>query len=160
MARYLFIAVVLAINGISANEETMKSITSSFLKVLDQCKHELNLGDHVLSDLYHFWKEETGLAHRDTGCAIVCMSKKLELLDASGKLHHGNAQEFAVKNGAAEDVASKLVALVHGCEQQHEAIEDECLRALDVAKCFRASLHDLDWAPKMEVAVAEVLTEI
>lgn len=61
---------------------------------------QLGLTDNILADLFHFWKLEYNLLNRDTGCLIVCMSKKLELIDANGKLHHGHAQEFAMKHGA------------------------------------------------------------
>ncbi|CAH2089074.1 unnamed protein product [Euphydryas editha] len=153
------VLVALGVNEIASNE-TMKNITGSFLKVLDDCKHELNLGDNVLLDLYHFWKQDRDLAHRDTGCAIVCMSKKLNLLDTSGKLHHGNAQEFAVRHGAGDDMASKLVTTVHECEKTHIEEEDQCLRALEVSKCFKAAMHEINWAPKMDVIITEVLTEV
>lgn len=39
---------------------------------------------------------------RETGCALVCMSQKLDLLDTSGNLHHGNAKEFAKSHGAGK----------------------------------------------------------
>ncbi|XP_039759229.1 pheromone-binding protein-like [Pararge aegeria] len=152
--------IAIGANEISSSELIMKSITSSFLKVLDECKRELNFGDNVLSDLYHFWKVDHALLNRDTGCAIACMSKKLNLLDTSGKLHHGNAEEFAVSHGAANEMASKLVTTVHECEQQHTAVDDSCLRALEIAKCFRNAMHELNWVPKMDVMITEVLTEI
>ncbi|XP_034835169.1 pheromone-binding protein-like [Maniola hyperantus] len=159
---FLFVALLLiaiSVKEIYSNE-TMKSITTSFLKVLDECKHELNLGDNVLGDLYHFWKQDHALLHRDTGCAIVCMSKKLNLLDTSGKLHHGKAQEFALNHGAASEMASKLVAVVHECERKVDAEEDPCVRALEIAKCFKDAMHEINWAPKMDVIITEVLTEI
>ncbi|XP_023936564.2 pheromone-binding protein-like [Bicyclus anynana] len=155
----VFLFISISINEITTNE-TMKNITSGFLKVLDDCKHELNLSENVLADMYHFWKADHALLHRDTGCAIVCMSKKLNLLDTSGKLHHGNAQEFAVNHGAASDMASKLVSVVHECEQKHDAEEDPCLRALEIAKCFREVMHEMNWAPRMDIIISEVLTEI
>ncbi|XP_038210980.1 pheromone-binding protein 2-like [Zerene cesonia] len=160
MAKYLFLLTIVTVTGALASHETLKSITYSFLKVLEECKHELNLTDNILVDLYHFWKEDAALIKRDTGCAIACMSKKLDLVDPSGKLHHGNAQEFALKHGADEEVARKLVTMVHECEQKHEVNDDLCLRALEIAKCFKGGIHELNWAPKMEVMVGEVLTEV
>lgn len=55
-------------------------------------------------DLYNYWKEEYELLHRDVGCAIVCMSKKLNVLDAEGRLHHTNAEAFAKQHGASESI--------------------------------------------------------
>lgn len=58
------------------------------------------MNDHIIADLFHYWKLDYTLLNRDTGCAIICMSKKLDLLDANGRMHHGNAKEFALKHGA------------------------------------------------------------
>ncbi|CAK1550283.1 unnamed protein product [Leptosia nina] len=155
-----FVLAALCVTYAVASRETLKSIAYSFLKVLDECKHELNLHENILVDLYHFWKEEYDELKRDTGCAIMCMSQKLELVDRSGNLHHGNAQEFALKHGAEEEVAQKLVNMVHDCEKQHTVQDDSCLRALEVAKCFRSGIHVLKWTAPVEVMVGEVLTEV
>lgn len=48
---------------------------------------------------------------RKTGCAIICMSKKLDLIDGDGKLHHGNAQAYALKHGAGMELAKHLIKL-------------------------------------------------
>ncbi|XP_041984572.1 general odorant-binding protein 1-like [Aricia agestis] len=158
--KILALLVVVGLGQLDASSDTLKSITAGFFKVLDDCKHELNLGENVLMELYHFWKEDHALLSRDIGCAVVCMSKKLNLLDESGKLHHGNAQEFAVKHGADQTMAQKLITVVHECEGQHQGIDDECLRALEVAKCFRSGMRQLNWAPKLDVIVTEILTEL
>nr|URZ86308.1 pheromone binding protein 3 [Grapholita funebrana] len=159
-ALFSLLIIAVALKEIKSSSDAMKTITSGFLKVLEECKQELNLQGHVISDLYHYWKEDYSLLNRDTGCALICMSKKLDLIDASGKLHHGNTAEFAAKHGAASEVASKLVEILHACEKTHDAIEDECMRALEIAKCFRTDIHQLNWTPKMDVIVTEVLTEM
>nr|XP_053614543.1 general odorant-binding protein 1-like isoform X2 [Plodia interpunctella] len=103
MSRVLFFFFAMLLVGVSktdASQETLKHITSGFLRTLDQCKHELQLPDHIVSDLYHYWREDYSLLNRDTGCAILCMSKKLDMVDSEGKLHHGNTREFAEKHGA------------------------------------------------------------
>ncbi|KAJ8716935.1 hypothetical protein PYW08_005334 [Mythimna loreyi] len=159
----VFFALVLLTVGvreIAPSKDAMKYITSGFVKVLEECKHDLNMNDQILADLYHYWKLDYALLSRDTGCAIICMSKKLDLLDTNGRMHHGNAQEFAMKHGAGDDVASKIVSIIHECEKKFERDDDECLRVLDVAKCFRSGIHELDWQPNVEVIVSEVLTEI
>ncbi|CAH0724112.1 unnamed protein product, partial [Brenthis ino] len=161
MVKYFAIALILIV-GVNrvAPTETLRSITGSFLKVLEECRKELTIGDNVLADMYYFWKQDRALMHRDTGCAIVCMSQKLNLLDDSGKLHHGNAHEFALRHGAADDMAAKLVSTVHACEEQHLSEEDKCLRALEVAKCFKTAMHEINWAPKVDVVITEILTEV
>nr|QAT78216.1 pheromone-binding protein 3B [Plutella xylostella] len=152
--------ITLAVMDTQGSKETMKDITSGFFKVLNECKHELNLPDHLVGDFYHYWRQEYALLDRDLGCAILCMSRKLELIDASGKLHHGNTQEFAEKHGADNSMASKLVEVLHACEKQHEGVTDDCQRALEVAKCFRSSVHELGWAPTIDVIIEEVLTDM
>ncbi|XP_059047154.1 general odorant-binding protein 1-like [Achroia grisella] len=163
MARAVFIGLVLVIivvRDAAPSSEVMKYITAGFLKTLDDCKHELNLSDNIVSDLYHFWKQEYELLNRETGCIILCMSRKLNLIDTSGRLHHGSAQDFAMQHGAAEDVAVKLVNMLHECEKQSLAVEDECARTLEVAKCFRNDIRGLDWSPKADVLITEILTDL
>uniref|UniRef100_A0A097BVQ0 Pheromone-binding protein 3 n=1 Tax=Spodoptera litura TaxID=69820 RepID=A0A097BVQ0_SPOLT len=162
-SRNVFVALVVLTVGMRETEpskDPMKYIASGFVKVLEECKHELNMNDHLIADLFHYWKLEYTLLNRDTGCAIICMGKKLDLLDASGRMHHGNAQEFAKKHGAGDEVASQIVQIIHDCEKKHERDDDECLRVLEVAKCFRTGIHELNWQPNVEVIVSEVLTEI
>ncbi|CAD0202892.1 unnamed protein product [Chrysodeixis includens] len=160
--RWVFLVLVVAagVTEIKTSRDAMKYITSGFVKVLEECKRELNMSDHIMADLYHYWKLDYSLLNRDTGCAIICMSKKLNLMDDNGRMHHGNAQEFALKHGAGDDIASKIVTIIHECEKKHERDDDECLRVLEVAKCFRTGISELDWTPKVEVIMGEVLTEI
>lgn len=60
----------------------------------------MELPESVTKDFMNFWKDDYQLTDRSTGCAIMCLSSKLDLLDAEYNLHHGNAQEFAKKHGA------------------------------------------------------------
>ncbi|XP_075981072.1 general odorant-binding protein 1-like [Anticarsia gemmatalis] len=152
--------LVMCMRRTEPSKDVMRYINSGFVKVLEVCKNELNMSDSVLADLYHFWKLQYNLLNRDTGCIIICMSKKLDLIDSDGLLHHGNAHDFAVKHGADDTMAASLVKIIHECEKQHESIPDECDRVLEVAKCFRTGIHNLDWSPKVEYIVEEVLTEI
>nr|QJZ31460.1 pheromone binding protein 2 [Phauda flammans] len=152
--------MVVYLHETQSSSKTMKMLTTGFMKVLDTCKEELNISEGVLSDLYHYWKEDYDLMKRDTGCVIVCMSRKLDLLDDSGKIHHGNTADFAKKHGAAEETASQIVSLLHECEKTQDHVEDPCIKALEVAKCFRIGIHKLNWTPKMDVLVTEVLTDI
>ncbi|CAG5020059.1 unnamed protein product [Parnassius apollo] len=78
------------------------------------------------------------------GCAIVCVSEKLELLEVNGEVNQKNAHEFAINDGAEEEVATEFVAEASDCVTQHKGVDDECLRALPIAKCFRTKNKDLD----------------
>lgn len=60
---------------------------------------QLGLKDGMLTDMYHLWREEYDQVSPDAGCMFGCMSKKLDLLDASGKIHHGNTKEYVMQNG-------------------------------------------------------------
>ncbi|XP_049877437.1 general odorant-binding protein 1-like [Pectinophora gossypiella] len=158
----LVVALALVTLGveIECSTEVMKTITSGFMKALEECRHEQNFSDHVIRDLYFYWKEDYTLLNRETGCAIVCMSHKLNLLDTSGKLHHGKTKEFAMSHGAADDTAAKLVTSLHECENNNAEVEDTCMKALEVAKCFRTAIDQLNWTPKMDIIITEVLTDI
>nr|QEI46783.1 pheromone-binding protein 2 [Galleria mellonella]UFQ90314.1 pheromone binding protein 2 [Galleria mellonella]WCC59932.1 pheromone binding protein 3 [Galleria mellonella] len=163
MAGAVFVGLLLAaisVRDVEPSREVLRYITTGFLKTLDDCKHELNLSDHIITDLYHYWKQEYDMLDKDVGCVILCMSKKLNLVDTSGRLHHGSAKDFAVQHGAAESVADKLVEMLHECEKQSLTIEDSCVRTLEVAKCFRTNIRDLDWSPKVDVIVSEILTVV
>lgn len=50
----------------------------------------------------NFWREEYELVNRELGCAIGCIASKLNLLSDDLKMHHGNAQQFAMNHGAGE----------------------------------------------------------
>lgn len=63
---------------------------------------QLDLPDAVMKEFMDFWKEGYELTNRLTGCAIMCMSAKLDLLDEGLALHHGNAKDFAMKHGAGK----------------------------------------------------------
>lgn len=63
---------------------------------------QLQLPEHIVLDFYHYWKRDYALLNRDMGCAIICMSQKLELLDEIGDLHHERAHDFATKHGAGK----------------------------------------------------------
>nr|AZK90260.1 pheromone-binding protein [Dioryctria abietella] len=155
----LVLAVVAAcLAGVdSSSADIMKDLTANFGKALSECKKELDLPDSINADFYNFWKEDYELSNRFTGCAIMCLSTKLELVDSEGKLHHGNAHDFAKKHGADDDMAKQLVDLIHGCEKSVPPNEDACLNVLEIAKCFKKEIHKLNWAPDMDLIVGEVL---
>uniref|UniRef100_A0A2A4JYV2 Pheromone binding protein 2 n=1 Tax=Heliothis virescens TaxID=7102 RepID=A0A2A4JYV2_HELVI len=153
----LMVHVVLGMN----EESVLRSLSSSIGDMVLECREEMDLPDSVTTDFYNFWKEGYEFTNRHTGCAILCLSSKLELLDQEMKLHHGKAQEFAKKHGADDAMAKQLVDMIHGCSQSTpDATDDPCMKALNVAKCFKAKIHELNWAPSMELVVGEVLAEV
>nr|BBB15987.1 pheromone binding protein-A [Ostrinia latipennis] len=156
----LVVVVATAILGAECSQDVMKQMTINFGKALDTCRKELDLPDTINADFYNFWKEGYELSNRLTGCAIMCLSSKLDLVDPEGKLHHGNTHEFAKKHGADDSMAKQLVDLIHKCESSVTDDPDACMKVLNIAKCFKAEIHKLNWAPSMDLIVAEVLAEV
>ncbi|OWR47910.1 pheromone binding protein 2 [Danaus plexippus plexippus] len=158
--RLLFAAGVLSLaQGTLASQEIMKKLTTGFVKAMEECKAELNLGDHIIQDFMNYWREEYELLNRDTGCAIMCMASKHDLITEDMKIHHENAHEFAKSHGADDDLAKQLVQMIHDCEKQFTDITDDCSKTLEISKCFRTKIHELKWAPSMETILEELMTE-
>ncbi|CAG9564369.1 unnamed protein product [Danaus chrysippus] len=158
--RLLFAAGVLSLApGASASQEIMKKLTTGFAKAMEECKAELNLGDHIIQDFMNYWREEYELLNRDTGCAIMCMASKHDLVTEDMKIHHENAHEFAKSHGADDDLAKQLVQMIHDCEKQFTDITDDCSKTLEISKCFRTKIHELKWAPSMETILEELMIE-
>ncbi|CAK1584135.1 unnamed protein product [Parnassius mnemosyne] len=155
-----FMCLTIQLEEVMSSQEIMKTLTTGFMKALGACRKELNLGDHIMQDFMNFWREEYDLVNRELGCAISCIALKLNLLEDDFKMHHGNAQEFAMKHGADEALAKQLVTMIHECEKANEGGDDDCQRMLEIAKCFRTKIHELKWAPSMEVILEEIMTEV
>ncbi|XP_063374913.1 general odorant-binding protein 1-like [Cydia amplana] len=149
----------LCVNRATPSAEIMKKLTTGFATALDKCKTELNVQENIMQDFYNFWREDFELLNRDTGCVILCMALKFDLIDEDAKLHHKNAHEFAKTHGADDDLAKQLVTMIHECEKANTEADD-CIRALEIAKCFRTKIHGLKWAPSMETVLEEVMTEV
>nr|ALC76551.1 pheromone binding protein 3 [Conogethes punctiferalis] len=145
---------------VEMSSDGMKQLTTGFLKVLGACKTELGLSDGILSDMYHLWKEEYEQVSRDSGCMFSCMSKKLDILDGDGKIHHDHTKEYVLSNGGGEDLARQLINVAHDCEKQQESLEDECDRMLEIAKCLRRNIKDIQWTPKVEVIITEIVADM
>lgn len=60
---------------------------------------QLNLGDSIMQDFMNYWREEYQLLNRDTGCAIMCMAQKHDLLTEDG-IHHEKVHGFTKSHGA------------------------------------------------------------
>uniref|UniRef100_A0AAU6ND19 PBP2 n=1 Tax=Mythimna loreyi TaxID=667449 RepID=A0AAU6ND19_9NEOP len=160
-ARLALVVIASLLITVDSSQEIMKNLTIKFAKPLEDCKKEIDLPESVITDFKNFWKEGYEFTSRQTGCAILCLSSKLELLDQELKLHHGKAQEFAMKHGADEAMAKQLVDMIHSCVlSTPDDANDECSKALKVVSCFKKKIHDLNWAPDADLLVGEVLAEI
>ncbi|XP_045778006.1 general odorant-binding protein 1-like [Maniola jurtina] len=160
--RFLALAILVICQAprVRASKEVMKKLATGFSKALDDCKKELGLGEHIMQDFYNYWKEDYELLNRDTGCAIMCMATKFDLISEDMSLHHKNAHEFAKTHGADDDLAQQLVTMLHECEKSYSDISDGCMKTLEISKCFRTKIHNLKWAPSMEEILEELMTEV
>nr|AXF48748.1 odorant-binding protein PBP1 [Lobesia botrana] len=159
--KLLLVAMVCgAVRLADSSKEVVKDMSVNFKKALDVCIAEMNLPDTIFIDFINFWKEDYVITNRDTGCAIMCLSTKLEIVDPDLKLHHGNANDFVTQNGADEALAKELVNIIHVCETNLPQFDDGCLKVLEWAKCFKAEIHKKGMAPSMEVAAGEMLAEV
>ncbi|CAG9795997.1 unnamed protein product [Diatraea saccharalis] len=156
-----FIFVVLMVTNIDCSKDLIEKMSISFLKNVQDCKKELSAPDEVIKSLMKFWEEDADLSHRELGCLILCVASKHELVELDTyKLHHKNAFEYAKKHGADDDTAKKLITLIQGCESQNEGNSDHCHRIREIAKCYHGHMHDLKWAPSMEVIIAELMADM
>nr|AEO91540.1 pheromone binding protein 2 [Leguminivora glycinivorella] len=155
----VFFVLLFCVNKVRPSAEIMKKLTTGFAMALDKCKTELGIQDNITQDFFNFWREDYELLNRDTGCMIMCMALKFDLIDEDSKLDHKNAHEFAKTHGADDDLAKQLVTMIHECEKQNTEADD-CIRTLNIAKCFRTKIHGLKWAPSMETVLEEVMTEV
>lgn len=57
-----------------------------------------------------------------------------------------------------DSTAKQLVTIIHDCEKASDAVEEACSRTLEVSKCFRTKIHELQWAPSFEVMMQELMT--
>ncbi|CAH0401088.1 unnamed protein product [Chilo suppressalis] len=165
--------------------EYFKSMSRSLLEVLKTCSTELEIKDGIMYEIYQLWKENYDGLSRETGCVLHCMSQKLDLFNVQGKFEHGNTKEFIMKHGAVlieqsgrrrdassmtiyfriclnildSSTATQLEEMVHICQHKVGEMADECLRVLEMAKCIRGNLTQINWNPNMEVAVEEIVAE-
>ncbi|MFX0618097.1 pheromone/general odorant binding protein [Escherichia coli] len=145
---------------VGASQSAMAQISKGFMSVMKICVSELGFGDHIYKDFQNFWSEEYQLVNRDMGCVVMCMVSKLDLIGDDNKMHHGNAQEFAKKHGADDVMAKQVVTVLHECENTHASEDDPCIAALEISKCFRTKIHDLKWAPTIDILLEEVMTDV
>nr|ADT78502.1 pheromone binding protein 3 [Ostrinia furnacalis] len=144
---------------VHSSQTVMGEMTKNFIKAYEVCAKELNLSEATGLQLINFWKEGHELTTRETGCAILCMSTELNLLDVQGSVHRGNTVEFAKHHGSDDAMAHQVVDILHACEKATPN-EDKCMLALSIAMCFKAEIHKLDWAPNNELMFEELVLDM
>nr|QEE82697.1 pheromone-binding protein 2 [Conogethes pinicolalis] len=153
-------AVVMMSVQVDSSQTMLKDMTKNFLKAYGECQQELHLTDDTARDLMFFWREDYEVTSREAGCTILCLSKKLEIIDPEGKLHKGKTADFIKQHGSDEQTAQKVIDILHACEASAVPNEDHCILALGVATCFKKEIHKLNWAPDTEVLLEELMAEM
>nr|BBB15962.1 pheromone binding protein-A [Ostrinia furnacalis] len=145
---------------VHSSQAVMKDMTKNFIKAYEVCAKEYNLPEAAGAEVMNFWKEGYVLTSREAGCAILCLSSKLNLLDPEGTLHRGNTVELGKQHGSDDAMAHQLVDIVHACEKSVPPNEDNCLMALGISMCFKTEIHKLNWAPDHELLLEEMMAEM
>nr|QIJ45731.1 phenomenon binding protein [Glyphodes pyloalis] len=154
------VAVVMMSVSVDSSQTLVKDMTKNFLKAYEACQKELSLQESTAKELMYFWKEDYEGTNREAGCAILCLSKKMDIIDPEGKLHKGKTNDFLKQHGSDDETAAKVMDILHNCEANVAHTDDECLGAMDVAMCFKKEMHSLNWAPDPEVMLQELMSEM
>ncbi|GBP25920.1 General odorant-binding protein 2 [Eumeta japonica] len=137
--------------------EVMSHVSVHFGKALQECREESGLTEEMMEEFHHFWREDFEVVHRELGCAIICMSTKLSLLDDNTRMHHDNMDEYVKSFPAGEVLSKRMVEMIHTCEKKYDDIADDCERVVKIAACFKADCQAAGIAPEM--AMLEVVME-
>nr|ALT31680.1 pheromone-binding protein 5 [Cnaphalocrocis medinalis] len=160
LAAILVLILAANVDRVKSSQEVMKKMSTTFFKLLDECKKELSVSDDLIQGLVRFWREDADLGARELGCVIMCIASKQDLVILEDyKMHHENAYNFARDHGADDETAKAIVKIVHDCEKNFDSNPDHCSRVMEVAKCFRDEIHKLKWAPSVEVLIGELMSE-
>nr|QRF70946.1 general odorant-binding protein [Semiothisa cinerearia] len=151
----LMVAVVCQMAAGTA--EVMSHVAAHFGKALNECREESGLSPNILEEFHHFWSEDFEVVHRELGCALICMSNKLTLLQDDVRMHHLNMHDYVKSFPKGDVLSAKLVELIHNCEKQYNEIPDDCDRVVKVAACFKDDAKKAGIAP--EVAMIEAVLE-
>ncbi|KAJ0174382.1 hypothetical protein K1T71_010528 [Dendrolimus kikuchii] len=159
--RMFVVFVFLNLYNVQSSQDIIKSMASSFGKLVTECQTELQLGNEIIQEFVSYWREDYQLVNRDMGCMILCMASRMDLIEFGDMtLHHGNAHEFAKSHGADDATAAQIVTIIHDCEKASMDEGDLCTRVMKVAKCFKVKMHDLKWAPSIEIILEEVMISV
>nr|CAJ2313457.1 General odorant-binding protein 2 [Metisa plana] len=163
MARWQAMVLVLvavvagAVRPSEGTAEVMSHVTAHFGKALQECREESGLTEDVMEEFHHFWRKDFEVVHRELGCAIICMSTKLSLLNEDTRMHHENMDDYVKSFPEGEVLSRRMVEMIHACEKKYDDMTDDCERVVKTAACFKADCQAAGIAP--EVAMIEVVME-
>nr|AYP30821.1 OBP22 [Corythucha ciliata] len=132
----------------------MSHVTAHFGKTLEECREESGLSSDIMEEFHHFWNEEFEVVHRELGCAIICMSNKFSLLKEDQRMHHMNMHDYIKSFPNGEILSELMVDMIHNCEKPNDDIEDDCVRVVKTAACFKEESKKKGIAPEMAMIEA------
>ncbi|KAL0870205.1 hypothetical protein ABMA27_006346 [Loxostege sticticalis] len=115
---------------------------------------QLNLGQDVLTDFLYYWQEDRQFTNKQVGCTVICVSKKLNLLDKAGRLSQPDAEAYVKTAGGDENLAKYLVYLYQSCQKVVNETEP-CENALQTTNCFRKAVQRAKYSPDVPVEVRQ-----
>ncbi|XP_013136922.1 PREDICTED: general odorant-binding protein 2-like [Papilio polytes] len=123
----------------------MSHVTAHFGQMLEDCREESGLTVDMMAAFAHYWSDEfpTSSVQREFGCALICMAHKFSLLKDDVRMHRVNMDDYIRSFPDGELLSDKMIDMIHECERQHDAMEDDCDRIMNISLCFRrAALRD------------------
>ncbi|CAD0202893.1 unnamed protein product [Chrysodeixis includens] len=149
----MFLLLFPLVISTSADHEiaVMRSVTASVGDVVLECQNEMHFDNVVIHDLVNIWTESNELLNPETGCVMLCVLVKMELVDHGGKVQKAESDAFLRAMGADDRIAGKLVELFELCQRATSRIKDMCEFALQMTKCFRYGIFELRWVPHYTV---------
>ncbi|XP_014368562.2 general odorant-binding protein 2 [Papilio machaon] len=152
----VLVGLALAAAPAAATAEIMSHVTAHFGQTLEECREESGLTTDMMAAFAHYWSEDFGKATvpREFGCALICMSHKLSLLQHDVRLHRLNMDDYIRSFPNGDLLSKKMVDMIHECEQQHDTVDDDCERIVNVSLCFRSTAQREGIAPNLAMVEA------
>ncbi|CAH2041928.1 unnamed protein product, partial [Iphiclides podalirius] len=150
-------ALITSIEPVRGTAEVLSHVTAHFGRSLEECREESGLTKEVMEEFKHFWSEDFEVVHRELGCALICMSNKFSLLQDDARMHHMNMHDYILSFPSGDVLSTKMVNMIHKCEQQYDGVVDDCSRVVKVAACFKKDAKKEGIAP--EVTMIEAVLE-
>ncbi|XP_022816230.1 pheromone-binding protein-like [Spodoptera litura] len=127
----------------------LRVVSSSIGDMLLECQTEMDIKEEVIQSFLNFWDLKNSADNKEWGCALECVFKKNEFLTPDGKtVISDNVREFFKAAGADGLMSLRMLDLFEMCKDDAKKIINKCDNALEVTKCFRFGIVQLDWAPE------------
>nr|WKR38881.1 pheromone binding protein 4 [Spodoptera frugiperda] len=127
----------------------LRALSTSIGDTLLECQTELDIKNEVIQSFLNFWDLKNPADTNEWGCALDCVFQKNAFLTPDGKtVISANVREFVKAAGADELMSVRMVDLFEMCKDGAKKIISKCDNALEVTKCFRHGIVQLDWAPE------------